>query len=73
LNSLQHLNRTMIWQADFEKKIAALTPEQIKAALKRHIDPKKLVIVEAGDFKKPEEPKKPEVVQQSGAAGQAIN
>jgi zinc protease len=40
----------MLWEADFEKKIAALTPEQVNAALKRHIDPKKLVIVSAGDF-----------------------
>jgi zinc protease len=40
----------MLWEADFEKKIATLTPQQINAALKRHIDPKKLVIVAAGDF-----------------------
>jgi zinc protease len=50
LGSLRHLDRTMLWEADFEKKIAALTPEQVNAALKRHIDPKKLVIVSAGDF-----------------------
>jgi zinc protease len=60
LNGLQHLNRTMLWEADMEKKIEALTPEQIGAALKRHIDPKKLVIVGAGDFG---EEKKPEPVQ----------
>jgi zinc protease len=40
----------MTWEADFEKKIAALTPEQIGAAMKRHIDPKKLVVVAAGDL-----------------------
>jgi zinc protease len=50
LGSLRHLDRTMLWQADFERKIAALTPEQISAALNRHIDPKKLVVVAAGDF-----------------------
>ena len=50
LGSLRHLDRTMLWEADFEKKIAALTPERIGAAMKRHIDPKKLVIVAAGDF-----------------------
>jgi len=57
LGGLRHLGRTMLWQADFEKKIAALTPDQVGAAMKRHIDPKKLVVVAAGDFgdeKKPE-------------------
>jgi zinc protease len=49
LGSLRHLGRTMAWEADFEKKIAALTPEQVGAAMKRHIDPKKLVVVAAGD------------------------
>ena len=61
LGSLRHLGRTMQWEDDYEKKIAALTPEQINAALKRHLDPKKLVIVNAGDFEattKPE-PAKP--------------
>jgi len=50
LGSLRHLDRTMLWEADFEKKIAALTSEQVGAAMKRHIDPKKLVVVAAGDF-----------------------
>jgi zinc protease len=50
LGGLRHLSRTMLWEADFEKKIAALTPEQVGAAMKRHIDPKKLVVVAAGDF-----------------------
>jgi zinc protease len=63
LNGLQHLNRTMLWESDLEKKISALTPDQVGAALRRHIDPKKLVIVNAGDFEKPEETKKPAVVQ----------
>jgi len=49
LGSLRHLNRTMAWEADFEKKIGALTPEQVAAAMKRHVDPKKLVVVAAGD------------------------
>jgi len=60
LSSLRHLDRTMLWQADFEKKIAALTPELIRAALNRHIDPKKLVVVAAGDFG---EEKKPATTQ----------
>ena len=50
LGGLRHLGRTMTWQADFEKKVEALTPESVVAALRRNIDPKKLVIVRAGDF-----------------------
>jgi zinc protease len=37
---------------ELEKQIAALTPEDVKAAFRKYIDPKKLVIVRAGDFKK---------------------
>ena len=50
LASLRHLGRTMAWQADLEKKIEALTTDQVNAALRKHIDPKKLVVVAAGDF-----------------------
>ncbi|WP_409017653.1 M16 family metallopeptidase [Dyadobacter sp. CY323] len=52
LSNNLYLNRTMQWDADFEKKIDALTPEQIKAAFNKHIDYNKLVIVKAGDFSK---------------------
>ncbi|MEK6324303.1 MAG: insulinase family protein, partial [Acidobacteriota bacterium] len=51
LASYRFLNRTLAWDADFEKKIAALTPGEIAAAMRRHIDPSKLTIVKAGDFK----------------------
>jgi zinc protease len=40
----------MAWEAQLEKHIAALTPEQVESALKRHIDPRKLIVVSAGDF-----------------------
>ncbi len=50
LSSLTYTGRTMMWDADLEKKIEALTPEQVVAALRKYIDPKKLVIVTAGDF-----------------------
>jgi len=59
-----------MWESDLEQKIAALTPEAVKSTLNRHIDPKKLVVVSAGDFEsKPAEaanlpptapPKRPE-------------
>jgi zinc protease len=45
-----YLGRRFAWDADFDAKIAALTPQQIQSALKRYLDPHKLSIVEAGDF-----------------------
>jgi zinc protease len=47
------VKRTFAWDVEFEAKIAALTAEQVNAALRRHIDPAKLAIVVAGDLKKP--------------------
>ncbi len=51
LAELLFVDRTMAYYADLEKKIAELTPQQVHAALKKYIDPKKLVVVDAGDFK----------------------
>jgi zinc protease len=47
-----HLGRTFAYEAEQEKKIDSLTPEDIRAAFHKHVDPKKLVIIRAGDFKK---------------------
>ena len=44
------LERRFSWDADFEARIAALTPNEIQNALRRHIDPQKLSVVKAGDF-----------------------
>ena len=52
LNNYLYLNRTMDWDAGFEKKVEALTPEQINSAMKKYIDSAKLTIVQAGDFEK---------------------
>jgi zinc protease len=46
------LGRTFAHTSETEKRIAALTPDDVKAAFRKYIDPKKLVIVRAGDFKK---------------------
>lgn len=46
------INRTLARDAELEKKVEALTPEQIAAALRRHIDVAKLSIFKAGDFAK---------------------
>jgi zinc protease len=49
--------RTLEYDAALEKKIAGLTVDEVNAALRKYLDPKRLVIVEAGDFKKGATPK----------------
>jgi zinc protease len=46
------LDREMAWDTEFENKVNALTPEEIGAVMRRHIDPAKISIVKAGDFAK---------------------
>ncbi|MFL6276135.1 MAG: M16 family metallopeptidase, partial [Blastocatellia bacterium] len=48
LSGYLFLNRTLAWDADFEKRVLALTPAEIVAALRRHLDPAKITIVKAG-------------------------
>jgi len=52
LSSYQYLDRTLAWDAALEKQVAALTPEQVRAALQRQLDVSKLSVVKAGDFRK---------------------
>ena len=52
LSQYLFLNRTLARDAELEKKVEALTPEQIVAAMRRHIDLAKLSIFKAGDFAK---------------------
>jgi len=47
-----YIGRTMQFQADVEARIKALTVEDVNNALRKHIDPQKLSVVTAGDFKK---------------------
>jgi zinc protease len=44
--------RTFQYTIDFEKKISELTPKQVQDAFKKVLDPKKLVVIQAGDFQK---------------------
>jgi len=44
--------RTLAYDIELEKKIEALTADQILAALRKHLDPAKLSLVKAGDFAK---------------------
>ena len=48
-----YLGRTFAWDIDFEKRIQALTPAQVREALHRHIDPARLSVMKAGDFRLP--------------------
>ena len=52
LSNNLYLDRTMNWDADFEKKIEALTPAAVKAAAAKYIDYDKITIIKAGDFEK---------------------
>jgi zinc protease len=45
-------NRTMAWDGQVEQHVTALTPDDVAAAFRRQIDPNKVSIVKAGDFKK---------------------
>jgi zinc protease len=52
LSTYLFLDRTLEWDADFEKRLGALTVSDVNAAVKRWIQPDNLTIVEAGDFDK---------------------
>jgi zinc protease len=52
LRSQLHWGRTMTFDAELEKRVDALTPEEVAAALRRYLDVQKLSIFKAGDFKK---------------------
>ena len=53
------LGRTFRFVAEQEKKIEALSPADVSKAFGRVLDPKKLVIAEAGDFQKKDGKEKP--------------
>lgn len=46
-----YYSRTYEWDAALEAKIKAVTPESAQAAFVKHIDPARLNLVKAGDFK----------------------
>jgi zinc protease len=50
LAELLYVDRTMKYYAQLETTIGQLSPKQVVEALRKFIDPKKLVIVDAGDF-----------------------
>jgi zinc protease len=40
----------MAWDAEFEAKVAALTVEQVRDAMRRHLDVSKMTFMKGGDF-----------------------
>jgi zinc protease len=54
-----YLGRTMAFDAELERRVRALTLEDVNGALRRFLDPARIVVVKAGDFAKG----KPEAAQ----------
>jgi len=52
LMSHLYIDRDLNWDERFEGAIKSLTSEQIKSAMRRYIDPSKMIVVQAGDFSK---------------------
>jgi zinc protease len=52
LNNYLFIKRDLSWDEAYEKKVMALTLEQINAAVKKYFTPDKISIVKAGDFAK---------------------
>src|SRR5262249_45112504 len=52
LSILERFDRSMKFDEELEKKVSALTPEQVSEAFRRHVDASSLFVVRAGDFKK---------------------
>ena len=52
LSANAYENRTLAFQAQLEKNIAALTPQQVADAMRRHMDSSQLSVFKAGDFQK---------------------
>src|SRR5205807_1721127 len=51
LNHGLYLGRTFAFAAEQDARVSATTVDAVNQALRRYLDPKRLVIVRAGDFK----------------------
>jgi zinc protease len=51
LSSYSFAKRTFAWDIALESRIASLTPAEVNQALRKHIDPARLAIILAGDFR----------------------
>ena len=50
LSNLLFTDRDVSFEAEQERQIRELTVQQVNKALKKHVKPKDLVIITAGDF-----------------------
>ena len=50
--SYMESDRTFAWAAELDKKIAALTPEQLNTVVRKYLQPTQFSSVAAGDFEK---------------------
>lgn len=48
----EHWGRTMAFDASIDAAVAKLTPEQVSAAFRKHVDPASLTVIKGGDFAK---------------------
>jgi zinc protease len=46
------IDRTFAWEEEVDRKVGALTPSEINAAMKKYLTPDKISIFKAGDFAK---------------------
>lgn len=51
-----HAGRTMAFEAEFEKRVSAVQPGDVKTVFGKHLTPKNLAIIHAGDFTKKDAP-----------------
>ena len=49
--SREEYGRTLLWDAEMEARIEALTAEEVSGAFRRHVDAKAVSMAKAGDFK----------------------
>ena len=51
ISTREEYDRTLDWDEKMDAKLATLTPDQVNAAFRRHVDPSAVSITKAGDFK----------------------
>lgn len=56
LNYYLELGRDFSWNANKEKAVSELNTDKVNKAIKKHLDYSKMIVVKAGDFKKPAKP-----------------
>ena len=50
MSARERWGRTLVWDADLDRALAALTVDEVNAAFRRHIDPTAISVVKGGDF-----------------------